>query len=292
MTDAAAPWRSPAQPAGPVPAGRRWSLWLFAASMVLAIGLKSHPHYLGVPWPWLALTTLLGGLAFARRDPDRRWWQTGVLLAYLIVLLYFTRIDGDTGDAHVAELLVKLGLGALIVPALAARRWLDEPLDYQWISGRWSLRMWVWLGVGFALAYVILGLYFTRWTPTLHESWPLPPVDDPQRADQMWRLFWGSIFVGFWDELCFVNFVFGLLARRVALREALVAQAVFFTSFLHEMAFVGWGPVVIFAFALIQGFTYYRTRSLLFVVVLLLAIDSILFYWIANRWYPGWGWHP
>ena len=46
-------------------------------------------------------------------------------------------------------------------------------------------------------------------------------------------------------------------------REALLLQAVFFTSFLHEMAFVGWGPVVIFCFALIQGFTYHRTRSLL-----------------------------
>jgi len=260
--------------------------------MVLAIGLKSHPAYLGVPWSLPALAALGSGLVLARRDPDPRWWRTAVLLAYLIVLLFFTRIDGDTRDAHVVELLLKLGVGALLVPAFAARRWLDEPLDYQWITGRWSLRMWVWLGVGFLLAYAILGQYFTSWTPSLHESWPLPPADDPRRTEEMWRLFWGCNFVGFWDELCFVNFVFVLLARRVGLITALLAQAVFFTSFLHEMAFVGWGPVVIFAFALIQGITYHRTRSLLYVVVLHLAIDSILFYWIANRWYPGWGWHP
>jgi membrane protease YdiL (CAAX protease family) len=288
----AGPFRSPAEPDAPVPVTRRWSLWLMALAMVLGIGLKSHPYWLGVPWPVLSLAAMLPGLVLARLDPDRRWWQTGVLLAYLIILLFFTRIDGDTGNAHVFELVVKLGVGALVVPAVAAARWMGEPLDYQWTNGRWSLRMWLWLVGGFVLAFGIMGMYFTWWTPTLHHSWPLPPIDSPDRADEMWRLFWGCNFVGLWDELCFVNFVFVLLARRIGLREALLAQAVFFTSFLHEMAFVGWGPVVIFCFAIVQGFTYHRTRSLLYVVVLHLLIDTILFYWIANRWYPGWGWHP
>ncbi len=129
-------FRSPAEPTAPIPAARHWSIWLLAAAMVLAIGLKSHPHYLGVPWPWLALGALLPGMVLAHRDPDRRWWQTAVLLCYLIILLFFTRIDGDTGDAHVLELVIKLGLGALLVPALAARYWMEEPLDYQWVSGR------------------------------------------------------------------------------------------------------------------------------------------------------------
>lgn len=285
-------WRSPANPEAAIPLQRHWSLWLLAASMVLAIGLKSYPPVLGVPWSVLALVTLLPGLGLAHRDPDPRWWQTAVLLVYLIILLVFTRIDGDTGDAHIIELAVMLGLGALLVPALAARFWMKESLDYQWVSGRWSLKMWLWLVFGFFLALGIMGMYFTWWTPELHHSWPLPPPDDPTRTAEMWRLFWGCNFVGFWDELCFVNFVFVLLARRVGFREALLAQAVFFTSFLHEMAFVGWGPVVIFAFALIQGFTYHRTRSLLYVVTLHLVVDTILFYWIANSWYPGWGWHP
>jgi membrane protease YdiL (CAAX protease family) len=288
-----ASYRSPDHPDAPVPASRRWSAWLLALTMVLAIGLKSHPWWLGVAWHWLALVPGLLGLGLAVRDPDVRWRQTGVLLAYLITLLHFTRIDGDTSDAHVIELSVKLGLGALMVPALAASWWMREPLDYQWLSGRWSLRMWLWLAGGFVLAFIIMGLYFTRWTPELHLSWYLPADPaDPERSHWMWRLFWGCNLVGIWDELCFVNFVFVLLARRLDFREALLVQAVFFTSFLHEMAFVGWGPVVIFCFALIQGFTYHRTRSLLYVVVLHLIVDSILFYWIANRYYPGWGWHP
>ena len=58
--------------------------WLLAAAMVLAIGLKSHPHWLGVPWHWLALARA-GGLMLARLDPDSTWWKTGVLLAYLVI---------------------------------------------------------------------------------------------------------------------------------------------------------------------------------------------------------------
>ena len=183
-----------------------------------------------------------------------------------------------------------LGLGILLVPALLAKYWLKESLDYSWFRGRWSLKMWLWIPLGFVLAYSFLWAYFNHWTPTLHHSWPLP-LEGP-RAEALWRLFWGCNFVGVWDELAFINFVFVLLSRHFRFFEANLAQAFFFTSFLHEMAFVGWGPLVIFAFALIQGLTYRRTASLFYIVVLHLMIDSVLFYMIANRWYPGFGWHP
>ena len=55
---------------------------------------------------------------------------------------------------------------------------------------------------------------------------------------------------------------------------------------------MGWGPVVIYSFALIQGLTYRETGSLFYIVALHVLIDTILFYMIVNRWYPGWGWHP
>jgi membrane protease YdiL (CAAX protease family) len=283
MSEARAVWR------GPTPVSRRVSLGCLCAAMVLAVGLKPHPE---IPGAWPAAALAVTALVLAWRDDDRNWWRTVVLLTYLIGLLHFTRIDGDTHDAHVRELVLKLGVGCLVVPALAARFWLREPLDYQWLHGRWSARMVVWLGLGFLLAFGVMWTYFNVLTPTLHHSWPLPPADDPTRTAAMWRLFWGCNFVGFWDELCFVNFVFVVLHRRFEFRVANVAQAVFFTSFLYAMAFRGWGPLVIFLFALMQGFTYERTRSLLYIVLLHLAIDSILFFMIANRWYPGWGWHP
>ena len=270
---------------------RRTSLWLMAAAMVLVVGLKSVPSA-GVPWHWLGFPLVLAALVVGRRDSDRNWPRVLVLFAYTITLLWFTRIDGMTDNGHVLELVLKLGVGILAVPALAATYWLQEPLDYSWVSGRWTPKMWLWIPVGFVLAFAILWIYFNLLTPELHHSWPLPPRRDPFQEEALWRLFWGCNFVGIWDELAFINFVFLLLNRRFTFWEANLAQAVFFTSFLHEMAFIGWGPLFIYGFALIQGTTYRRTRSLLYIVILHLMIDTILFYMIANQWYPGWGWHP
>ncbi len=270
---------------------RRASLWLMAAAMILVVGFKSVPH-LGLPWPWLGFPLVGLSLWVGRGDANRSWSRTLVLLAYTIVVLWLTRIDGDTGNEHILELALMLGIGILLIPALAAKYWLGEPLDYSWVRGRWSDKMWLWFPAGFVIAFTVLWAYFNILTPTLHHSWPLPLLVEPSVTEALWRLFWGCNFVGIWDELAFINFVFVLLCRHFSVREANFVQAIFFTSFLHEMAFVGWGPVFIYAFALIQGYTYDRTRSLIYIVILHLMIDTILFYLIANGWYPGWGWHP
>jgi hypothetical protein len=272
-----------------VTSAQRWSLWLMCAAVVLIVALKpdraAWPHWNLIGWP-IMVTALLISL----RHPDRTWAKTSVLLAYTITLLWFTRIDGDTSNGHVLELAVKLGVGILIVPALLAKYWLRTPLDYSWFNGRWSLRMWIWLAGGFALAFTLLFLYFYHWTPALHLSWNL--AAHGSKSEALWRIFWGCNFVGVWDELAFINLVYVLLARHFRFWEANCAQAVFFTSFLYAMAFIGWGPVIIYTFALIQGFTYERTRSLAYIIILHLLVDTVLFYMIANRWYPGWGWHP
>ena len=54
-------------------------------------------------------------------------------------------------------------------------------------------------------------------------------------------------------------------------------QAVLFTSFLHELGFTSWGPLMIFPFALIQGYTFATTRSLSYVVTVHLTFDLVLF---------------
>jgi len=97
----------------PVPVARRASLWLLTAAMVLIIGLKSHPAPIaGIPWHvpgWLALAAGLG-LAWWR-EPDSRWARTTVLLAWTIGILFLTRIDGDTTDAHTATLMARNAAG-------------------------------------------------------------------------------------------------------------------------------------------------------------------------------------
>lgn len=268
---------------------KRISFWLLAGAMVFIVALKEDrvgwPHWHFFGWPLMA-----GALGLALFQKDRLWAKTSVLFAYTIGILWITRVDGDTSNWHVLELTLTLGVGIVLVPALLAKYWLKTPLDYQWLNGPWTIRMWIWLPLGFAIAFVLLWAYFFIWTPTLHHSWPLPLEGD--RTEALWRIFWGCNLVGVWDELAWINFVFVLLLRNFSFWEANFGQAVFFTAFLYDMAFFGVGPILIFAFALIQGFTYKRTQSLLYIVFLHLLIDTALFYMIANRWYPGWGWHP
>ena len=147
--------------------------------------------------------------------------------------------------------------------------------------------MWLWLPVGACIAFGALYLNFFILTPTGHLSWPLVGASE---AESLARIFWGVNIGGFWDELVWINLVFVLLSRHFPFWEANFAQAFFFTSFLYDIAFFGAGPFFIFPFALIQGYTYRKTGSLLYIVILHLMIDSILFFMIANRYFPGWGW--
>lgn len=262
---------------------------MMTAAMVFIVALKEDrvgwPYWNLFGWPLIA-----GSLLVSLRQADRTWTKTLVLLAYTMTVLFFTRVNGDTTNLHMLELTLTLGVGILVVPALLAKYWLKTPLDYQWLHGKWSLKMWLWLPGGFALAFVVLWAYFYMWTPTVHNEWQMANPDDP--TESLWRIFWGCNLVGAWDELAWINFVFVLLLKHFKFTEANLAQAVFFTSFLYDMSFPGVGPIFVFAFAIVQGYTYVKTRSLLYIMLLHLLIDTALFYMIANRWFPGWGWHP
>lgn len=122
---------------------KRLSMWLMTAAMVLVIGLKSYgPPVAGIPWHIFGWPLLVAGVVVARlRVAGDSWWKTTVLLSYLIGLLFVTRIDGDTTNGHVLELALMLGVGILLVPALLAKYWLREPLDYSWFNGRWTPKM-------------------------------------------------------------------------------------------------------------------------------------------------------
>ena len=94
--------------------------------MVLLVGLKSVAAP-GLAWPWFGFPLVAASLVVGHRDADRNWFRTLVLLTYTVTVLFFTRIDGDTGDNHVLQLVLALGVGILVVPALAAKYWLRRP---------------------------------------------------------------------------------------------------------------------------------------------------------------------
>ena len=54
-------------------------------------------------------------------------------------------------------------------------------------------------------------------------------------------------------------------------------QAVVFVSFLWELGYRAWGPLLTVPFALVQGLIFLRTRSLGYVVTVHLLFDAVVF---------------
>jgi membrane protease YdiL (CAAX protease family) len=93
--------------------------------------------------------------------------------------------------------------------------------------------------------------------------------------------------VGIWDELFFICTVFALLRRHFRFWQANALQAIVFVSFLWELGYQAWGPLLTIPFALLQGFIFMKTRSLAYVVTVHLLFDAVVFLVLVHAHNPG-----
>jgi hypothetical protein len=70
--------------------------------------------------------------------------------------------------------------------------------------------------------------------------------------------------------------------------QANVIQGVLFTSFLWELGFHARGPLLIYPFALVQGWIFKLTRSLTYIVCVHLLFDFVLFLVLVHAHNRGW----
>jgi membrane protease YdiL (CAAX protease family) len=131
------------------------------------------------------------------------------------------------------------------------------------------------------LGFLILPFYFIRSGAYL--NWP--HITD---LSELARFFVGVNAVGTWDELFFVCTVFTLLRRHFPIWQANLLQAVIFVSFLWELGYRAWGPVLTVPFALLQGWLFAKTRSLGYVLTVHLLFDAIVFLAIVHAHNPDW----
>lgn len=162
--------------------------------------------------------------------------------------------------------------GAVLLPYLVSRFiYRDRAISFPWRGeGRWKKWQWIWLAAVVVLGIAILPFYFI--TSGVYMNWPV--VDT---ADLMARLFVGVGAVGIWDELFFICTVFVLLMRHFPVWLANLLQAVVFVSFLWELGYREWGPLLTIPFALVQGIIFVRSRSLTYVVTVHLLFDAVVF---------------
>lgn len=228
------------------------------------------------PWGYLPL---IAGVALAW-SVDRLLARHLALIALGQVIISTISLKADLSNAGIARFAVVLGLAVLVPYAIS--RWLlgERIIRFPMRGGwPWTRAQWAYIGVVIVAGYLILPYYFIG--SGVYRNWP-----DVTGADEIGRLFVGVNAVGIWDELFFVATVFALLQRHFPVWLANVLQAIVFVSFLWELGYREWGPVLTVPFALIQGWIFSWAKSLPYVVTVHLLFDAVVFGVLVHAHHP------
>jgi hypothetical protein len=259
-------------PAGSLPALRLVAAILLVVAAVLLFGLRLPlPGYL----------TLAAALVVAALV-DRPLFRDLLLIAVGLVIISTISVEADISYPNMALMGIVLS-AAVAVPFLISRRFFgDREVWFPIKTGqRWTtLERWYLVGV-LLLGYLILPTYFIRSGAYL--NWP--SISAP---DELGRLFVGVGFVGIWDELFFICTVFALFRRHFSFWTANLLQMVVFVSFLWELGYRSWGPLLTIPFALLQGYTFSITKSLTYVVCVHLLFDLVVFLVLVHAHNRDW----
>lgn len=246
------------------------------------------PAFFVLLLPWLGWLLLAAGLGIALARERGRVRDAGPSLTrdlslIAVGLLIVSSVPLKAELDNLAMLRFTLALGGAVVVPYVLSRWVyrDHAIRFPWRGGgRWRGWQWAWLGAVLVLGWLILPFYFI--TSGVYQNWPV--VDTP---DLIARLFVGVGAVGIWDELFFICTCFVLLRRHLADATANLLQAIVFVSFLWELGYQAWGPVLTIPFALLQAIIFLRTRSLGYVVTVHLLFDAVVFGVLVHAHNPG-----
>lgn len=231
-------------------------------------------HAVGVPL--LAVSLIAAVLV------DRELGKDLVLIGIGIGIVATTSVKADVSWPSFIRIGIVLGL-AVLVPFLLDRfLYRRKVIRFPWRSREKKTK----LEIGYLVAvpllgYLILPFYFI--SSGTYLNWP--PLED---TGELLRFFIGVNAVGTWDELFFICTALVLFRRHFPLWQANLLQAVIFVSFLWELGYQAWGPLLTAPFALLQGYLFAKTRSLGYVLAVHLLFDALVFLAIVHARNPDW----
>ena len=252
---------------------------LVPAILIAASGLSLF----GLHWRPGGYVVLAAAVASAL-VVDRRLARDLALIAFGLVTISLVRVNTDISVGHMLEMGLALTV-AVAVPYLVSRHlYGDHAIRFPLRRGHpWSPAERSYLVAVLVLGWAILPIYMIG--SGVYRNWPAA-----SDVDTIARLFVGTNALGIWDELFFICTCFALLRRHYPDWLANLVQAVLFTSFLWELGFHAWGPLVIYPFALVQGWIFRLTRSLTYIVCVHLLFDLVLFLVLVHahnrQWLP------
>ncbi|MFJ5956151.1 type II CAAX prenyl endopeptidase Rce1 family protein [Paenarthrobacter sp. NPDC092416] len=204
------------------------------------------------------------------------------LIAAGMVIISSVPLNADLSLEHMALMGGALAL-AVLVPWLASRfGYRENIIKFPVNTGRkWPRTAKLYLIGVVALGYFILPVYLI--STGSYQNWP-----NASNPTIFWRLFLGVNAVGIWDELFFICTTFTLLRQHFPDWLANILQATIFSSFLWEIGYQSWGPLLTFPFALLQGYTFKLTKSFTYVVTVHLLFDLVLFLALVHAHSRDW----
>ncbi len=267
----------PAADAVPVPADRRtFTVKLLPAAIVVtsAIPLFGFENR-WVGYPWLVI-----GLVIAYLVDRELMRDLGIIAAGLIVVSTVS-VKADISWPNFFLLGFVLSL-AVLVPFVIDRFVVKRRvIRFPWRGGqKWQRWEKFYLVAVPFLGWLILPFYFI--TSGAYQNWPAV-----SEASEVARLFVGVNAVGIWDELFFICTIYVLLLRHFPVLTANILQSIIFVSFLWELGYQAWGPLMTIPFALLQGWIFHRTKSLTYVIIVHLLFDLVVFLAIVHAHNPG-----
>jgi membrane protease YdiL (CAAX protease family) len=229
---------------------------------------------------WLGYAVIAAGLVLAA-VVDRLLLRHLALIAGGLVIISTMSLVADLSDAGMARFAVTLGAAVALPYAVSRFGFREDIIRFPVNTGRrWSWLEYGYLALVVVVGYLLLPVYFLG--SGAYRNWP-----EISGTNEIVRLFLGVNGVGLWDELFFVCIVFALLRSHFPFWAANLLQTVVFVSFLWELGYRGWGPLLTIPFAMLQGYIFQRTRSLPYVVTVHLTFDLIIFGILVHAYNPG-----
>ncbi len=257
----------------PVTPQRAVMLGSYATAIVFCIAIQNY--WIGVPAFGLAAM-------LSSTDPDIRLRRRMGTLLLCVGILAVADIDTVLSNANFLRLAIPF-TAVIIIPGVVLAYTDPEVIRYRFWPRRFRWLDIIYMAISIPLSWGILKLYW--WiTPIQPAQWFLPAIPDPE---QIQRLFVGINLVGIWDELFFVNVSFQVIRSLFGFKLSNAVQAVFYTSVLNDMAFIGAGPVIVYIFAWTQGAMFEESENLLYVLIVHLIVDAFLVAAIIGYYYPG-----
>ncbi len=207
---------------------------------------------------------------------DRELFKDLFLIGVGISIVSTTSVEADISWPNFFLLGVVLGSAVAAPVAIDRLLYRRRAIRFPWLTGRrWTRLQWGYIVAVPLLGWLILPFYFIE--SGAYQNWP--PI---QTASEFGRFFVGVNSVGLWDELFFICICFALLRRHFPMWQANVLQATIFVSFLWELGYREWGPLLTIPFALLQGYIFTKTKSLTYVVIIHLLFDAVVFFAIVH----------